>query len=76
MMEHIEIPASTQNRIIVPSNSAGNRFLKKCYINEYLEAFISEREFNEVIEAASKKTQVLFMTKRKQDHKKHDRLVH
>jgi hypothetical protein len=59
-MEKISMPMSSRSRIIIPSNSAGNRFLKNCYIREYLEDFISERDFNDVVETMSKMTAINF----------------
>jgi hypothetical protein len=40
-MMNLVIPKSTANRIIIPSNSLGNRFLGNSYCEEFLQDYIT-----------------------------------
>ena len=63
-----DFPKSNSWRIIIPSNSSGNGFLKKQYINEYLHQYISEKEFNDVVDSFSRIVMKLHSKKRKLDN--------
>lgn len=53
-MNHIKIPSSNCNRIIIPSNPVGNAFKRNCYNKEHLKGLINEKEFVDVVNDISR----------------------
>lgn len=68
-MDKLDIPKSSPECIIIPSNKTGLGFLRKQYIPEYLSAYISEEEFNKVVEQITRLAQIAYSDKRSIDNK-------
>ena len=67
-MQHLDIPKSTPDCIIIPSNKYGLGFKRKTYIAEYLQDYISKEEFDKVINHVTRLAQLAYSEKRKIDN--------
>ena len=67
-MASTEFPKSNNQRIIIPSNSSGNGFIKKQYVHEYLSSYLSEQEFSSVVDQFSLIVMKLHSKKRHNDN--------
>ena len=63
------VPASSESRVIIPSNEKGTGFLRNLYPDNksYLGGLISEKEFNNCIDTAAKLTAKVYSHNRKKD---------
>lgn len=68
-MDKLEIPKSSQECIIIPSNKTGLGFLRKQYKYDYLHKYISEEDFNKVVEQITRLAQIAYSEKRSIDNK-------
>lgn len=68
-MDKLEIPKSSPECIIIPSNKTGLGFLRKQYKHDYLHKYISEEDFNKVVEQITRLAQIAYSEKRSIDNK-------
>lgn len=49
LMDMMLFPQNCKKMVIIPSNKEGTGFLNHCYDKQYLQGFITEKEFNAII---------------------------
>lgn len=74
-MQFLDIPKSTPDCIIIPSNKYGLGFKRKCYLPEFLENHISKDEFDKVVNHITRLAQIAYSDKRKIDNNQISKMI-
>jgi len=66
-MKVLKFPENHPNLVIIPSNTKGTGFLRSCYDKEILQCLMTEEEFIQIVDQASKITATVYSNKRLAD---------
>ena len=66
-MKHLKFPSNTQSLVVIPSNEKGTGFLRTCYDKQILDGILTQDEFQDIVDMASKVVAKVYSKKRLAD---------
>ncbi len=66
-MKALQFPENSPNLVVIPSNEKGTGFLRTCYDEAILKGILTQEEFQNVVDKASKVVAKVYSKKRLAD---------